>query len=143
MLKKTMILFAMTALFAPGLIFSPQIAQGEMDWRIIKELDLKVSPLDIAPSADGRRLFILTQGEILVYAIPEARISDRIPVSKDFDRIAASPSPRADIVTLTSSTQKTFQMIMLEAVQKINVTGLPFKGPADAFVTIAVFTDYQ
>ncbi len=143
MLKRTMTLFAMGVLLTTGLIFSPQIARGEMDWRIIKELDLKVSPLDIAPSADGRRLFILTPGEILVYAIAEGKISDRIRVSKEFDRIAASPSPRADILTLTSSTQKTLQMIMLEAVQKINITGLPFKGSADAFVTIAVFTDYQ
>ncbi len=141
MLKRTMTLFAMGVLLTTGLIFSPQIARGEMDWRIIKQLDIKTPPPDVAPSADGRRLFILTPGEILVYAILEERITDRIPVGREFDKIAASP--RADIVTLTSSVQMTLQMIVLEAVQKINVTGLPFKGSADAFVTIAVFTDYQ
>ncbi len=141
MLKRSMALFALGTLLTAGLVFSPSIVRGEMDWRIIKELDLKISPLDIAPSADGRRLFILTPGQILVYVIPEGIVSDRIPVGMEFDRIAASP--RADILTLTSSAQKTLQMIVLEAVQKINVAGLPFKGAADAFVTIAVFTDYQ
>lgn len=141
MLKRSMALFALGALLAAGVIFSPQIVRSEMDWRIIKELDLKISPLDIAPSADGRRLFILTPGQILVYGISEGIVSDRIPVGLEFDRIAASP--RADILTLTSSTQKTLQIIVLEPVQKINVAGLPFKGPIDAFVTIAVFTDYQ
>lgn len=141
MLKRSMVVFALGALLVMGVIFSPQIVQSEMDWRIIKELDLKTAPLDIAPSADGRRLFILTPGQILVYTISEGIVSDRIPVGMEFDRVAASP--RADILTLTSSAQKTLQMIVLEAVQKINVAGLPFKGPADAFVTIAVFTDYQ
>ncbi len=28
-------------------------------------------------------------------------------------------------------------------VHKIDVTGLPFKGPPDAPVTVAVFSDYQ
>ena len=29
------------------------------------------------------------------------------------------------------------------AVHKIDVTGLPFKGPPDAPVTVTVFSDYQ
>jgi len=28
-------------------------------------------------------------------------------------------------------------------IHKIDVTGLPFKGPTDAPVTVAVFSDYQ
>jgi hypothetical protein len=45
--------------------------------------------------------------------------------------------------TVASSTKKTLQMILFEAVYKIDVTGLPFKGPQGASVTIVVFDDYQ
>jgi hypothetical protein len=95
----------------------------------------------VAPSSDGKWLFILTPGEILVYSFPEGKITDRIPVDKDFDRIASLP--RADLVTIASSTKKALQIILLEAVYKIDVTGLPFKGPSDAAVTVIVFDDYQ
>ena len=93
------------------------------------------------PPVDGKWLFILTPGEILIFSISEGTITDRIPVDKDFDRIA--PLPRPDMLTITSSTKKTLQIILFETVYKIDVTGLPFKGPQDASVTVAVFDDYQ
>ena len=141
MLKKTMILLVLAFLLAGGWAFFPRAVQADLEWKIIKDLDLKTTPLDVAPSPDGKWLFILTPGEILVYSFPEGRITDRIPVDKDFDRIASLP--RADMITISSSTKKTLQIILLEAVYKIDVTGLPFKGPQDASVTIVVFDDYQ
>jgi len=122
-------------------ISSPAIGRADMEWRILKDLDLKTSPLDVASSADGQRLFILTPGEILVYSLPEEKISDRIAVGKDFDRITSHP--RGDVLIITSSLDKTLQIILLEAVFKIDLTDHPFKGPKEAPVTVAVFTDYQ
>jgi hypothetical protein len=123
-----------------GILF-PQVTQADFERRILKDLDLKSTPLDVAPSPDGQRLFILTAGEILVYSFQEDKISDRIPVDKEFDRISSLPS--GDMLTITSSSKKALQIILLEAIHKIDVTGHPFKGPQDAPVTIAVFTDYQ
>jgi hypothetical protein len=141
MMKKKMIILVLAFFFSAGWIPFPQIVQADLEWRIIKDLDLKTTPLDVAPSADGKWLFILTPGEILVYSFPEGKITDRIPVDKDFDRIASLP--RADMFTIASSTKKALQIIVFEAVYKIDVTGLPFKGPQDASVTIVVFDDYQ
>jgi hypothetical protein len=141
MMKKTMILLLLPFLFAAGGTFFPQIVQADLEWKIIKDLDLKATPLDVAPSADGKWLFILTPGEILVYSLPGGKITDQLPVDKDFDRIASLP--RADMLTIASSTKKTLQLILLEAVYKIDVTGLPYKGPPDALVTVVVFDDYQ
>ena len=128
-------------LFVAGWTFFPQIVQADLEWRVIKDLDLKTTPLDVAPSLDGKWLFILTSGEILVYSFTEGRITDRIPVDKDFDKIASLP--RADMFTIASTTKKALQIILFEAVYKIDVTGLPFKGPQDASVTVVVFDDYQ
>ncbi len=138
---KKKIILVLVFLFLAGWSSIPQIAQADMEWRTIRDLDLKTTPLDVAPSADGKWLFILTPGEILVYSFQEGKVTDRIPVDKDFDRIASSP--RADTLTITSSTKKALQMILLEPVYKIDVASLPFKGPQDASVTIVVFDDYQ
>ena len=140
-MKKTVVLLALAFFFVGGWTFFPQIVRADVEWRVTKELDLKTSPLDVAPSVDGKWLFILTPGEILIFSIPEGVVTDRIPVGKDFDRIA--PLPRPDMLTITSSANKALQVILFETVYKIDVTGLPFKGPQDAWVTVAVFDDYQ
>ena len=141
MMKRMVKLLVLAFLFVAGWTFFPQIVQADLEWRIIKDLDLKTTPLDVAPSADGKWLLILTPGEILAYSFTEGKITDRIPVDKDFDRIASLP--RADMLTIASSTKKTLQIILFEAVYKIDVTGLPFKGPQNAAVTVVVFDDYQ
>jgi hypothetical protein len=141
MMKRTVIVSVLALLFVVGWTFFPKNAHADLEWKIVKNLDLKTTPLDIASSADGRWLFILTSGEILVYSFPEGMITDRIPIDKSFDRITSLPRP--DLLTIASSTKKTLQIILLEAVYKIDVTGLPFKGPQDASVTVVVFDDYQ
>ena len=141
MIKTTMIVLVLAFLFVTGWAFFPQAVQADLEWKVIKDLDLKATPLDVTPSADGKWLFILTPGEIFVYSFLEGKITDRIPVDKDFDRIASLP--RANMVTISSSAKKALQIILLEAVYKIDVTGLPFKGPSDAAVTVIVFDDYQ
>ena len=139
-MKKKIMVLVLLSFFAAGWTF-PQIVQAELEWRIIQGLDLKTTPLDIASSADGLWLFILTPGEILVYSAQEKKITEHIPVDPGFDRITTFP--RGNVLTITSSTKKVLQIIYLETVYKIDVMGLPFKGPQDAPVTIAVFTDYQ
>jgi hypothetical protein len=141
MMKRSTIFLVLAFLSVTGMTFFPQIAQAEIEWRIIKGLDIKDTPLDIAPSTDGQWLFILTPGKILVYSFQEGKIIDQVAIDKDFDRIASLPRP--NMLTIASSMKKTLQVILLEFVHKIDVTGLPFKGPSDASVTVAVFTDYQ
>jgi hypothetical protein len=139
-MKKKVMVLVLISFFAAGWIF-PQIVPAALEWKIIQSLDLKTTPLDIASSADGLWLFILTPGEILVFSAQEGKITEHVPVDPTFDRITSFP--RGNVLAVTSSTQKTIQIIYLETVHKIDVTGLPFKGPQDAPVTIAVFTDYQ
>ena len=140
-MKKTMVILVLPLLLALSWIFSPQVVQADFEWRIIKDLDLKTPPLDVSPSVDGKWLFILTPGEILVFSLPQGEITDRIAVDKDFDRIVSLQRP--DMLTISSSKKKALQIILLEAIYKIDVTGLPFKGPQNAPVTLIVFDDYQ
>jgi protein-disulfide isomerase len=111
---------------------------------IARTLTLEETPLDTALSATGKYIFVLTdKGKVLVYT-PDGRLNDTIPVDKSIDSIRpAPPGAREEILFLVSSKKKTVQLAVLDFVKDINVAGSPFKGAADAPVTIALFTDFQ
>ena len=119
----------------------PLLANAAMEWTLIEQVDLDANPLDIATSLDGSQIFVLTRGEILVYSADEEKVTMRVPVDEAFDRLAHSI--KDNTLVLSSSTAKTFAIIQLETVQQIDISGLPYKGPSNAPVTIAVFSDYQ
>jgi len=119
----------------------PQFICAEIDLTLIKQTNLDVQPLDVATSADGKMIYLLARGEILVYSIDEDKVSNRIPIDKDFDKMTYAATNNSLI--LTSSSSKTLKIIQVDFIYNIALDGLPFKGPADAAVTIAVFDDYQ
>ena len=131
-----MLLFSIAASFPWS-----QSASADLDWTVRKQLDLKAPPLDISPSTDGQWIFILTPGEVLVYSITEDRVLKRIPVDEGFDRLMYSA--RDNSLILTSRSERTLKIIQLEAIHEFDISGLPFKGPEHAPITIAVFSDYQ
>jgi len=119
----------------------PQLVHADVDWTIIKELNLGTQPLDIAASGDGQLIFVLVPGEILVYSISDDKVTNRIPVGKVFDRL--THCAKTNVLILTSSSAKALKMIQVEMIHDIALSGLPIKGPEDAPITIAVFSDYQ
>jgi len=139
-LKRKAILIA-CAIFAVAALISPHIARAEVEWKVIKDLDLKKTPLDVAPSLDGKWLYVLTPGELVIYSFVDGTITDRISVDKSFDKIASLPRP--DALVVSSSAKKLLQIVLLERSYRIDVTGSPFRGPQEAPVTIVVFDDYQ
>jgi hypothetical protein len=122
-------------------VLVPQFIYAEIDTTLIKKTNLDVQPLDVVASIDGKTIYVLARGEILVYSIDEGKVSNRIPVDKDFDKLTYAD--RNNVLILTSSSSKTLKIIRVDFIYKIAIDGLPFKGPANAPVTIAVFDDYQ
>jgi WD40 repeat protein len=114
---------------------------AELEWTFRNPVPLTAAPLDNAVSADGQLLFMLSAGEIAVYSLTQSKTINTIPIDPDYDRI--SVSPRGNSLIVTSSAGKSMRIIDLEFVYQIDKSGLPLKGPADAPVTIAVFSDYQ
>ena len=141
MAKKKVTMLFVALVFVASCALFPQSPEAATEWLVLKTIDLKAAPLDVAPSLDGQWIFILTRGELHTYSVPEGKITDQIPVDKEFDRIASFPQPNA--LTISSSTKKTVQMVMLQPVYRIDVTNAPFNGPQDAPVTLVVFDDYQ
>jgi protein-disulfide isomerase len=119
-------------------------SHAEVEMTVARTLSLEETPVDTALSASGKYIFVLTdKGKVLVYT-PDGKLNDTIPVDKSIDSIKPGPpGSREEILFLVSSKKKTVQLAVLEFVQDINIAGSPFKGAADAPVTIVLFTDFQ
>ncbi|MGA1840999.1 MAG: DsbA family protein [bacterium] len=122
-------------------LFVPKASTTDFEWTIKKELELKAPALDISQSEDGKWIFILSPGEILIYSNPEDKVKTRIPVDKALDGLLYYESNNTLI--LTSSRERILKIIQLEPIEKFDISGSPFKGPETAPVTIVVFGDYQ
>ena len=136
--KKTIILFS-------GLILLGSItmsfAAASVEWDVEKTLQLESEPIDVAVSPDGRRIFVLNdQGQILIYSSAGSFL-DKIDVGTHFDHITVSP--RGDQLILNSRKKKSVQVITLDFIQDINVSGSPFKGSENAPVVVAIFDDFE
>jgi DNA-binding beta-propeller fold protein YncE len=116
-------------------------ATGDVEWNILKTLQLDATPIDVAITPDGRRIYVLTdRGEILIYSSTQ-KIEGRIEVGRNVDQLKLGP--RGETLILTSGRDKTVQIATVDFIQKISTTGAPFKGPEDAPVVIATFDDFQ
>ena len=140
MKRKSLTLTILLAL-AVGSLCGNRLLASTLDWQVINQIRLEVVPLDVATSTDGRWIFVLTQGEVLVYSTADGHVVNRIPVDKIFDML--THSEKDNTLVLGSRSGKTLKIIQLEVIHTIDISGLPFKGPEHAPVTIAVFGDYQ
>ncbi|NQT69581.1 MAG: hypothetical protein HQ552_08370 [Desulfobacteraceae bacterium] len=112
-----------------------------VEWDIREILKTDEPPVDVAVSADGKEIFVLTEtGEVLIYA-PDGKLQDKIGVGKHIDQIEIGP--QEDMLLLKSRSNQTIDILVIDFIQKIDTSNSPFKGPADAPVVIAIFSDFQ
>jgi DNA-binding beta-propeller fold protein YncE len=136
--KKTIVVFTILIILGS---MTMSYAAASVEWDVEKTLQLKSEPIDVAVSPDGRRIFVLNDlGQILIYSSAGSFL-DEIDVGNQFDHITVSP--RGDQLILNSRKKKSIEIITLDFIQDINVSGSPFKGSEDAPVVIAVFDDFE
>ena len=116
-------------------------AGASVEWNVQKKLQLESAPIDVDVSPDGKKLFVLTdQGNILIY-LSAGQLIDKIDVGNQFDHIKVAP--KGDQLILNSRKNKSVQIIALDFIKDINVSGSPFKGSENAAVVVAVFDDFE
>jgi hypothetical protein len=120
-------------------ILSP--VHAEVEYKVLKTYQLEDQPVDMAFSAKRNEIYVLNQkGELLIYDT-NGHLTEKINVGKVYDRVKLVQG--SDILFLSSRKDKTIQIIQLDFVQKIHTLGSPFKGPENAPVIIAVFSEFQ
>ena len=137
MKKSFVILWMLVILFAA--FYTHCFAAVESS--VILTLDLESPPLDVAVSPDGERLYVLTEnGKVLIYSA-KGKLTDTLTVDKDINGLRVSRS--GDVLFLSNPKSKQVQVVLLDFIQVIDVTGSPYKGPDNAPVVITVFSDFQ
>jgi DNA-binding beta-propeller fold protein YncE len=124
------------------LFFAGGYASETVEMQIHRTLEIDAEPVDVSLSPDGKRLFVLTdKGDLLIYSSSTGKLADKIEVGQQVDQITVGP--KGDVLILKSRQNKTVQVITLDFIQKINVSGSPFKGSENAVVAVAVFNDFE
>jgi hypothetical protein len=122
-------------------VFTNSFASDNVELNLYKTLQLDKTPIDVAVSPDGRRIFVLTdRGEVVIYS-SAGKMEAKIDVGQHVDQLKLGP--RGDSLILSSGKNKTVEIVTIDFIQQINVSGSPFKGPEDAAVVIAVFDDFE
>ena len=137
-MKRKVVVCLLAILIIPGL-FTQSLASVE--WNIHKTLKLDTQPLDVAVSQNGNSIFVLTEsGRILIYS-SDGNLKDTIDVGNHVDQIKSGPTE--EWLFLSSRKNKTIEILHVDFIQHIDISGSPFKGSENAPVVIAVFSDFQ
>lgn len=136
-MKKWVVLLSTAIVW--GLLMQP--GHADVRWTTVKEVSLSVVPLGSVPSPDGKALYVLASGELLVYSLDEEKVTLRVPVAPEFDRLWGGPQGRT--ILLGSSRSGKVKILRPETIHRLHLADHPFRGPEDAPVTVAVFDDYQ
>jgi hypothetical protein len=124
-----------------ALFFIPPVCFAGLDWNVIQTFNLKDPPLDVAFSTSRNKVFILTkEGQIQVYE-PNGTLDETMDVGMGFDRFWHIQG--SDVLVLSSREKKTVQIVELNFVEQIDTSGSPFRGPENAPVVVAVFSDFE
>ncbi len=131
-----------------GVLFSLLFVLGAVsgsfagvEWQIQQTFEMDQPPLDVAVSPDGRHVFVLTRGGAIFVYTERGELEDKIQVGIHADRLKIGP--RGEHLFITSQKDQRVQVIRFDFIFDINVSTSPYKGPRDAPVVIAVFSDFQ
>ena len=105
------------------------------------KLTMDNPPLDVVATPDGKYIFVLTdKGNISVFD-QNGVLQNKFHVGDQVDQIKMDP--QGNRLFITSRSEKVIQILALDFFVEINTADAPFKGPRNAPVVFAVFSDFQ
>jgi len=123
------------------IVITGSIGFAEVEWDIVQTLKLDAPPLDMAVSPDGRRIYVLVDGGNVLIFSNRGILEEKIEVGRQIDQIDLGP--KGEYLFVSSRQNKTLEIVALNFVYELNITGSPFKGAREAPVVITVFSDFQ
>lgn len=123
------------------LICNKTNAFAKIEWEVLKDITFEEQPIDMAISKDNATIYILSDKNILIYSVDEKKVTDTIPLSAQFSRIAISSD--GERIFLTDPKSKKLSIIQISTVYDIEAGQSPVIGKADAPVSVFAFLDFQ
>lgn len=120
-------------------------SQAEVDWQSKALIAPHSAILAMAPTFDGKKIFVLTKGTLTIYDAKGKKI-DSIPVADNMDQLNIAgfqPAGIPEKIFLSASQSGQITEISYSMVIPIDATDSPFLGNANAPVMLAVFSDFQ
>ena len=114
---------------------------GDLNWSVQATWTLPAKPLDIAQSLDNKKVFILGADSKVHIFTPDGKKMGDLPV--DANTTAIDIAPRGEMLYLINGKSNSYTAIDISFNQKIDITGAPVQGKADAPVTLIVFSDFE
>jgi hypothetical protein len=131
-----------TAFMVTVLLFLPVLAAGD-SFTIENQQDMHLysEALDLAVSSDGMYTFVLTKNGMITIYSAAGELLQSLEAGKGYDSIQYSAA--GNRLLLSGSSRKDVKILTLSMIFELDYKGSPFKGSADAPVTIAAFDDFQ
>lgn len=114
---------------------------NRVEWKLQQNWSTAGKTLDMAHSLDGKVVYILNDQQLVQVFNTQGQLQGSIPVEEGVSAIDISP--QGEKLYLINNNNQTFSSIGVSFVVDVDVSGSPFKGPANAPVTIALFTDFE
>ena len=122
-------------------LFSATQLFAALEWSTDNAIPLGDAAIDVAESADGQRLFVLTKSGNIIVLNQQGRVESTITGPFSADRLSVSSDGKR--LYLAGKGQKQLQVVSLLDRFDIQAGQSPVKGDIAAAVTVAVFSDFQ
>jgi len=120
-------------------LVSPLYA-ATVDVKTMKNVPLTTTPLDVAATADGKRLYVLgDDGVVQIYSMAGQLLGD----FKVGSEVTGITPQGPDYLLLEKSGSKELTLVSLEISESIAIGNSPTLGPVNAPVSIVVFDDFE
>lgn len=123
------------------LLLCTGVACAEIEGEVLDTRLFTKPPLDMLLSSGGEYLYALLPGGRLDVYNRKGELSGSLKVDAAFTRLRQGPSE--DTVWLSASTRTDAQLLAVNLVRELPIAGSPVLGPADAPVTIVIFSDFE
>lgn len=136
MKARPLFLFTLLIFFA---LWQPCLA--EVDLEVLGNIVLDATPVDVAVSADGRWIYVLTDdGRLQIYS-QKGALKGTVAVPAGSQRIAIGPGD--DVLFVANTQNRKVQAVRVNLQHEFTSAQSPTRGPADAPVTLTLFTDFE
>lgn len=113
----------------------------KVEWQLQQNWPTGANSLDMVHSLDGKFVYILTDKNTVQIFNSKGQLQGTIPVESGVTAIDIAPV--GEKLYLINNEKQTFSSISVSFIVDIDSMGSPFRGPADAPVTITLFTDFE